>query len=695
MSDIVRIELEGEVALLCLNKPPVNAIGVALRSAIYDALLEVQQNDKVKAIVLYGEGKFFSAGADIKDFARASEKPTLPDLLKTLNNCPKPVIAALHGVAFGGALELALAAHLRVGVQGLKVGLPEVKLGLLPGAGGTQRLTRLTGIKTAIDVICTARDVHAEEALSCGVISHIAEGSARDAGLDAAKQVLAGKLTATPTDSLHVMLDDEALATARAKYSGKLNAPQKAIDAIAASTLPITEGLAKERALFMKLMAGEERAALVHVFFAERETAKIPERKAGMRNVKSIAIIGGGTMGTGIASAFLIAGFPTCLIEADINRVDGARANVEKILAGALKRGKLNAVAHKEALAHFTASADLSDLAETDLVIEAIFEDMKAKTELFQSLDALCKPGAILATNTSYLDVDKIAAVTKRPEDVIGMHFFSPAHIMRLLEVVVADATADDIVATAFDLARKIGKIPVRSGVCDGFIGNRILTRYRKVCEYLVLDGADFKEVDNALTSFGFAMGPFAVGDLAGLDIAKASRDRKAASRPAEERYSRVADLICDEGWYGRKTNIGYYLYEDGKMIATNSGAQEIVEAERKALAISPKSFTKDEIVARCLTAMIQEAVMVLQEGIALRPVDVDAVKLFGYGFPRHRGGPLHMADHIGIEEVISRIESYSMEDAYFWKVPKLLREMATNGKRFSDLNVEATKALS
>ena len=689
MSDIVRIEREGDIGMICLDKPPVNALGVALRTAIYNAFAELLSDDQIKAIVLYGVGRFFSAGADIKDFARAAEKPTLPDLLKALNISPKPVIAALHGVAFGGALELALSAHLRVGMTGLKIALPEVKLGLLPGAGGTQRFTRLTGIAAAIDVICTGREVSDKEALSLGVVSRIVNGSARDAGLAAAKDVLAGKLTATPTDSLTVEPDAAALSAAQAEYSTGRNAPQRALDAVSAATLPIDEGLAKERALFMELMQGDERAGLVHAFLAERATTKIPESAAATRTIESVGVVGGGTMGTGIAAALCIAGFRVSLIETDIRRVDKARETIENTLAGALKRGKLTEQGHAEALKYLITSADLNELATVDLLIEAIFEDMNAKTELFQKLDVLCKPNAILASNTSYLDINQIAATTSRPGDVIGMHFFSPAHIMRLLEVVVADKTSPDVVATAFQLAQRMRKIPVRSGVCDGFIGNRILTRYRKVCEYLVLDGARFDQVDRALTDFGFAMGPFAVGDLAGLDIAQASRARTAASRPSQERYSRVADLICEHGWYGRKTGKGYYLYTDGKLAGPNPEALAIIESERAALSLSLKTFDDNEIVARCVTAMIQEAVLVLEEGIALRPVDIDAVKLFGYGFPRHRGGPLHLADQIGIDTLITRIEGYSAEDDYFWQVPHLLRDMAKRGQRFEDLNAQ------
>jgi len=497
----------------------------------------------------------------------------------------------------------------------------------------------------------------------------------RYAGINAAREVLAGSLTATATDSLTVKADDSALESARKKFAGKLIAPLSALDAIEASALPIEQGLAKERALFVDLMHGEERAGLVHAFFAERITSKIPEQNAQPRTVESVGVIGGGTMGVGIATTLLNAGIPVILIEMQDDRIAQAQAAIKKNLAGALKRGKLTEKSHTVALKSLQCSADLGELSQVDLVIEAIFENMDAKTQLFSKLDTICKPDTILATNTSYLDINQIAAATTRPGNVIGLHFFSPAHIMRLIEVVVAEKTAPEVTKTAFDLASKIRKVPVRAGVCEGFIGNRILTVYRKASEYLLLDGADFEEIDSAIESFGFAMGPFAVGDLAGLDIARANRD------------SHIADRICDKGWLGRKAGQGYYLYEGSKKSGPNPGAMEIVNAERKAIGIATRRFSGEDIIARCLTAMIAESVRVFESGIALRPADIDAVKLFGYGFPRHKGGPMHMADVIGIDTLIKRIDAYAKEDAYFWQVPQLLREMASNGQSFSDFN--------
>ena len=686
-AEFVRIEHESDIGLICLNKPPVNALGVALRTAVFDALQTLLTDKNVKAIVLYGEGRYFSAGADIKDLARAAEEPTLPVLLKALNDSEKTVIACLHGIAFGGAFELALAAHIRVGIAGLRVALPEVKLGLLPGAGGTQRLPRLSGMQAALDVICSGRELSDQQALDLGILNRLTDGTVREVGIKAALDYLNGTLKATTTDSLSVSPNAEALSAARERYANGLNGPLRAIDAIEASCLPIEKGLAIEREFFIELMRGDERAGLVHAFFAERATTKIPEQLAEHRDVSKVGIIGGGTMGVGIATAFLIAGIPVTLIELAKERVAQADEAIKTNLTGALKRGKLNAQSHRHAIESLRVDTCICALSAVDLVIEAIFEDMQAKIDLFRQLDKTCKAGAILATNTSYLDVNTIAAVTARPEDVIGLHFFSPAHIMRLLEVVVADKTSPDVVSTSFVLARKINKIPVRAGVCDGFIGNRILTRYRKCTEYLLLDGAEFEQIDNALEQFGFALGPFAVSDLAGLDIARARRLQKAASRPAEERYSRVSDLICDEGWLGRKTGKGYYLYDDSNVKHPNPAVVEIVNAERKALGISLRDFTDQQIVDRCITAIIMEAAQVLQEKIALRPVDIDAVKLFGYGFPRHRGGPMHIADQVGVDTIIERIQNYKNEDDYFWQVPRLLLDMQQNQQSFVDLN--------
>ncbi|MDR9484922.1 MAG: 3-hydroxyacyl-CoA dehydrogenase NAD-binding domain-containing protein, partial [Sediminimonas sp.] len=442
-----------------------------------------------------------------------------------------------------------------------------------------------------------------------------------------------------------------------------------------------------EREAFMECMDTPQRAGLIHAFFGERAVSNIPEAKGEARPIDKAGIIGGGTMGSGIATSCLLAGLPVRLIEVAQEGLDRGVATITGNIDGAVKRGKLPADKRDATLAMLEPSLAMEDLADVDLVVEAVFEDMGVKTEIFGKLDTICKPGAIMASNTSYLDVNEIAAATSRPTDVLGLHFFSPAHVMRLLEIVVADKTAPDVVATGFALAKRLKKVGVRAGVCDGFIGNRILSHYGKEAAYLVLDGATPQQVDAALEGFGFAMGPHKVGDLAGLDIGWATRKRKAGTRDPNERYSgAVADRICEEGWFGRKTGKGYYIYE-GKDIRPNPDVARIIEEEREKAGITPLEFTDQDIVDRYMTAMISEAARVVEDGIAKRPLDVDMVLLFGYGFPRFRGGPLHYADTIGAAELVRRIETYAKEDAHYWQVPDILRRMAEDGTTFADMD--------
>ncbi|MBT7908487.1 MAG: 3-hydroxyacyl-CoA dehydrogenase, partial [Marinovum sp.] len=569
-------------------------------------------------------------------------------------------------------------------------GLPEIHLGLLPGAGGTQRTPRLVGIPAALEMILSGRHVRAEEALELGLIDQLCEGQARDVAINAAKDVLAGRLKARRTDQITVKPNHAFLDEVEAKLmatQAHLFSPHKCVEAVRASSLPINEGLKVERQAFMECMDTPQRAGLIHAFFGERAVSNIPEAKGAAREIAKIGIIGGGTMGSGIATACLLSGLSVKLLETAQENLDRGRATITKNLEGAVKRGKLSQDKFDMVLSNLDGSLEISNFSDVDLVIEAAFEDMAIKKEIFTKLDAVCKKGAVLASNTSYLDINEIAAVTKRPEDVIGLHFFSPAHVMKLLEIVVADKTAPDVVATGFALAKKLRKIGVKAGVCDGFIGNRILSYYSKTASYLVLEGASPQQVDQALERFGFAMGPHKVGDLAGLDIGWMTRKRKAATRSKQDRYAGdVADKICENGWFGRKTGQGYYVY-DGSDIRPNPEVSTIIEATRTKRGITPKSFTENEIVDRYMTAMISEAVRVLEDKIAARPVDVDMVFLFGYGFPRHRGGPLHYADEIGAEKLIERIETYVKDDDHYWKVPNLLRDMAAQGKKFADLN--------
>lgn len=685
------LETHGNVGLIGLNAPPVNAIGAALRAALVKAIHTLNADPAIKVIALYGEGRGFCAGADVREFGKPAQEPILTDALAVVENSAKPVLAVVHGATLGGGLELALCAHARIGVKGAKLGLPEVTLGILPGAGGTQRLPRLLGYERAIALIASGSPFSAEEALEWGLFDRLeTEGSPRALALTHAPKLLTGEIAPRRTGAIALAPAPEQIAEALEKQAQKrpaLNAPKVAIQAISHAHLPIAEGLKKERELALTLLAGDERKALVHAFLAERAVKRIPEAEATARLVRTAAVIGGGTMGVGIATALVQSGLPVILMEMTPERAALAGQNIAKNLDGAVKRGKMTAAARDTLLAGLKTTTEMQDLAQVDLVIEAVFEDMAVKTDLFTKLDAICKPGAILGTNTSYLDVNAIAAVTSRPQDVVGLHFFSPAHVMRLLEIVVADKTAPEVVASALELANRTKKIAVRSGVCDGFIGNRILAHYRKASEYMLLDGASFAQIDQALENFGFAMGPFAVSDLAGLDIGWAARKRRAPSRPAAERYVTIADRICELGMFGRKTGQGFYDYAGSGPRSPNPKAEAIVAEERAKAALAPKTFTEAEIVARYMTAMVIEATRVVEEGIALRPVDVDAVLLFGYGFPRHVGGPLHYADAQGAQTLVERIEGYALEDAHYWQVPALLRKLAQTGGCFADLN--------
>ncbi len=689
-SDTVSYSVEEGIGLIALNHPPVNAASQDLRVGLAAAVRGLEAEAGVAAIAIYGEGGAFIAGADIREFGKPVVAPTLPDVCLVIEGCCKPVVAVMHGPTLGGGLEVAISAHARVALPGLQTGFPEVTLGVLPGAGGTQRGPRLIGIAATLDLATTGRRIGADEALALGLVDRIAEGEPRQVAITVAREALAGTLKTRATGELPVtpdqaVLDDMAAKLARTQ--GHLFSPHKVVEAVAGSMLPLIGGLAQERALFAECIESPQRAGLIHAFFAERAVLKIPEKGATARTVQAIGVIGGGTMGSGIATAALLAGLRVTMAERDSDALDRGRATIEKNLEGAVKRGKLSAQKRDTMLAQaLVTTTDLGDFAQADLVIEAVFEDMEVKRDIFRQLDGICKPGAVLATNTSYLDVNEIAAVTGRPGDVIGLHFFSPAHIMRLLEVVVADATAPEVVATGFALGKRLRKVCVRAGVCDGFIGNRVLSHYRKVTDYLVMDGCSPAQVDRAIKGFGFAMGPFSVLDLAGLDIGWATRKRLAPTRSPDERYVEVADRICEAGWFGRKTGRGYYLY-GGDGPVENPDVLAIIEEERAKTGVEVRASSDEDIVERYMTAMVSEAVRVLADGIALRPIDIDAVFLFGYGFPRHRGGPMHYADCVGAAALVARIERYAGEDAFYWQVPPMLRQMAETGGRFADLN--------
>ena len=695
----VRYDREGEIAVIEIDNPPVNALSAAVRQGLSEAMARFDADADARIAVLCCAGRTFIAGADISEFGKPPVPPFLPDVINAIEASEKPVVAALHGTVLGGGLEVALGAHARVAVPGTRMGLPEVTLGLLPGAGGTQRLPRAVGLEAAIDMVTSGRQIGADEALRMNLIDALADGgNPREAGIAHARGLLAqGHAGRRLSDAEAPAVDPQIVESWRAKVARSSRgqvAPLRALDTIAKGlALPFAEGLALERRAFMDLMQTPERAAMIHAFFSERRAAQQDDLKGVTpREVNRIGVIGGGTMGQGIAASALSAGLEVTLVERDDAAAAKAAAGIARMQDGAVKRGKLSQSDRDTMMAdRFRALTDDQALADADLVIEAVFESMDVKREVFARLDGICRPGAVLATNTSYLDVNEIAAATSRPGDVIGLHFFSPANVMRLLEIVVADRTAPDVVATAFALAKRMGKIGVRSGVCDGFIGNRMLSAYRTAADHMVLDGASPYQVDRAIAGFGFPMGPYQVGDLAGLDIGYATRQRKAATRDARERVPVFADRLAEAGRLGRKTGRGYYIYdEQSPQGRPDPELEPMLDAIRADLGITPRDFTDDEIRSRYMAAMVNEGAKILDEGIAARASDIDVVLLHGYGFPRGKGGPMHWADAQGAGAIASDIARYAEEDPYFWQAAPLLTRLAQQGGRFADLGKDA-----
>jgi len=699
---VVNIACEGQVLVVTIQNPPVNALSQAVRQGLADAVAQARSDAQVQAILLVGSGKAFIAGADIREFGKPAMPPSLPDVLVQLENSDKIVVAAIHGPALGGGLEVALSCHYRLAVSGAKLGLPEVQLGLLPGAGGTQRTPRLIGVKAALDLMLSGRHASAEEALAMGLVDKVepAGSDARTAGLAYANALLAQNAPVRRTREATALADKaasqaelDAAKAESAKKSRGLFSPGKIIECVqGALDLPFEQGMQNERKLFVQCLESPQRAGLIHAFFAERETAKIPEAKAAApRALNSIGVVGGGTMGAGITVAALDAGLPVVMVERDEESIARGRANVEKVYDGLIAKGRMTAEKKAAIMARYSGSTDYAALAQVDLVIEAVFEEMGVKKAVFAELDKVCKPGAVIATNTSYLDIDAIAASISRPQDVIGLHFFSPANIMKLLEIVVPAKVSADVVATAFELARRMKKVPVRAGVCDGFIGNRILAVYREAANYLLEDGASPYQIDEAVREFGYPMGPFQVADLAGGDIGWATRKRKAATRDPKARYVQIADRIAEKGWFGQKTQRGYYLYPQGARVGEQDPeVLAIVDAERQRAGVTPRSFSNAEIMRRYMAAMVNEGANVVREGIALRPLDVDVTFLYGYGFPRFRGGPMKWADMVGLDKILADIREFAKEDALFWTPSPLLVELVEKGENFESLNKAA-----
>ncbi|UJX46246.1 3-hydroxyacyl-CoA dehydrogenase NAD-binding domain-containing protein [Xanthobacter sp. YC-JY1] len=682
MSGPVHFAVADGIARVTIDNPPVNVTSHAVRQGLA-AALDAAEATGVSRVVLTGAGKTFIAGADAREFAAAPVEPHLPDIIRRIETFPVPVIAAINGAALGGGLEIALACRARIAAPGATLGLPEVTLGIVPGAGGTQRLPRLVGLGPALSLISEGRIIQAQEAETMGLVDAIATDPV---AMASTLPIPARPATGVPPAP---QPDADAIKAARqqaTKRSPGQIAPLKAIDLIeAAARLPLDEGLALERETFLGLKTSDQAAALRHVFFAERTA--MAQGKAGGRDIASAVVVGGGNMGAGIAYALVGLGISVALVENDAAGVERARANVARLYADAVKRGKTTAeAAAAEQVTRLSIHDGYGALPPADFAIEAVFEDMEAKRQVFSALDQALPQSTILATNTSYLDVNRIAEGLRHPERFLGLHFFSPAHVMKLVEVIRARTTSAETLATALRLAARLKKIPVLASVCDGFIGNRILTRYRQTCDIMLLEGALPAQVDQALRGFGMAMGPYEVQDLSGLDIAYANRKRLGWRTKQGFRYIPIADRIVEEtGRLGRKTSAGWYDYEGGNASPSAQIDTIVVEESRRA-GITRRSFPDEEIVARAVTAMVEEGFRILEEGIAAHPADIDLVMIHGYAFPRWRGGPMHYAGHLGFHEILRRIESFEAQDKLSWSVPDLLRRAVRDGLGPDDL---------
>lgn len=690
----VTLRVENSVAIITIDNPPVNAVSHAVRAGLCDKIEAAIADAMVKAIVLRAAGRTFPAGADVREFGRPRETPILSQVCALLENSPKPTIAAVHGSALGGGFELALACHYRVVQKAAKFGLPEVKLGVLPGGGGTQRLPRIVGAVVALDMMLTGKPVGAQRALDLGVADLVVEDDLDVVAMTLAAQVIANGGTTRPTRDRTEGLRDpvgfmNTIAARRAKVKNDpLPSVARIVECVeAAQILPFDAGIAMERAAFDDCEANAQATAMRHAFFAERRAAKVPELEgATLRQIKSVGVVGAGTMGAGIAISCLDAGFPVVLVERDQEALDRGVQRIVSNYDKSVDKGRIDPATGVERLARLTSTTTMHELASVDLIIEAVFEDEAVKRTVFAQLDTVMKPGAILATNTSYLDIDVLAATISRPQDVVGYHFFSPAHIMKLLEIVVGEKTDPDVVATGFDLARKLRKVPVRAGVADGFIGNRVLAAYRLAADFMLEDGASPAQIDAAMRAYGFPIGPYQVLDMAGLDISWARRKRLAATRAAEDRYVAIGDKICEQGWFGQKTGRGYYIHDQKGTPMENPDVLALIEAERRIKGITPRIFSQQEIQERCLFAMANEGARLVSEGIALRPSDVDVVLLYGYGFPRYRGGPMMAADQAGLLTVKNALINWQSEEPRFWAPSPLFDELIKNGRSFGGL---------
>jgi len=685
----------GRVALLALRNPPVNSMSAALRTELHAAIDAALANDTVSALVLAGDGDFFCCGAEIREFNTplSTREPTLRSVIARIEEAGKPVVAAIHGAALGGGLELALGCHYRVALVGASLGLPEVKLGVLPGAGGTQRLPRIVGVERALSMICGGDPVDASLARDWGLVDEVyADGLRTRAAAYAlaiadaplADRNVGARPVPAPADP---GVYERARQEAARRYRGCV-APLACVDCVEYATrAPLGDGLAFERERFLELVNGSQSKAQRHLFFAERAAVKLPAEWRAAAPIASVGVVGAGTMGGGIAMNLSNAGFDVVLVEREAQALERGWSVIAKNYAATAAKGNLTAAQVAERQARIRPSLDMEDLRDVDLVIEAAFEDMGVKRQIFQLLARVCKPGAILASNTSRLDIDEIAGFTDRPAQLLGMHFFSPANVMRLLEVVKGRETDGNVVAAVFRLARRMGKLPVLVGVCDGFVGNRMVSPYTREAHFLLEEGATPAQVDGALQRFGLAMGPLRMADMAGLDISWAFRKRTAPTRPAHVRYSRVADRLCEQGRLGQKTGGGFYRYEAGSRAPLEDpDVLALIETCAREDGVARRAISDEEIVQRTMYALVNEAARILDEGIARRASDIDVIYVNGYGFPVHRGGPLFYADQQGLPQVLATIRRFHAEHGELWRPAPLLERLVAQGRTFAEL---------
>ena len=694
-------KVHGDVAVISLNNPPVNGLGLSTRQAITEGVEKAVQDASVKAIVITGHGKAFSGGADIREFGspKATQEPNLLSVIAQIENCVKPVVAAVHTVAMGGGLELALGCHYRIAAPGASIALPEVKIGLIPGAGGTQRLPRVLGVEPALNMIVSGEAIKSEMlAMLPGQKLFDKMAASPESLMDEALKFAREVADVRPLPRVRDLPCKHPQGDAYFQFTRNMvkgmaknyPAPPKCVDAVQAATKKkFDEGMVIERELFINLMWTPECRALRHLFTSQRAASKIADvpDTTPTRAIKQIAVIGAGTMGGGISMNFLNAGIPVKILETKQDALDRGIATIKKNYEAQVKKGKLKEDKYAQRMALLTSTLSYDDIKDADLVIEAVFEEMGVKETVFKQLDAVMKPGAILASNTSTLDVNAIANFTKRPEDVIGMHFFSPANVMKLLEVVRGAKTAKDVLATVMALAKTIKKTAVVSGVCDGFIGNRMIEQYGRQGGFLLEEGCTPQQVDKAIEKFGFAMGPFRMGDLAGNDIGWAIRKRRYVEKP-NMKYSKTADLLCEMGRFGQKVGKGWYDYQAGKRDAIpNKEVEDMVVKHRATIGISPRKISDEEIVQRLVFSLVNEAAHILEDGIASKASDIDMVYITGYGFPIYRGGPMLYADQVGLFNVVQAMHRFAAnphDDAEFWKPAPLLAKLAAEGKTFN-----------